>query len=671
MIMERLRRIYEKYGYKAIYPPLYLGFFLLNFIGSLGMAYPATDPNELSIIAVADFFAGNNWSGVMCSVDYYYDFLQGLIYTPIMLFFSDPGLQYSAMIFLNSILVSFIPVLAFSLARRLGVGKIWKMLLVAFVAGGYCCYFAHSKFAWSETVTIVIPWFIIWLIFKSGDCKGKASKYFVSMAVGFVCGLSLGAHSRMIAVIISLILTIVFQRFFFRKKLLNFGGFIPALLVSIVFVGFISSYLQTNLWCQSDPSLLKNTFAEFFANFGERFADDGMNKLVKTLCGQLYYFVTSSWGIGALAICIFFAILSACIKHKRKDEPQTYSSEVSVFAVYTVLSTIFTIIFGTLYRFSSEGFNIYQDTTMFGRFLDGVIPLVSVFVLIVLFTYSIKLNKVLGAIAILGIIFIAFSLTTMPTILQCEATRISPVLALYPLRIGAESVELLTFDSLLLTMSMTFCVMGILVVIVSCAKRRRSAIISVMMTVMTVYSLVFIYAVYLPICREESVAKNSSVVGISESVYNQTGAPTVTAYNLSRHNALMLRFLNRNINVRVTYDIETVPENSFLAVNKNEDVSALENSRTVFLLVAESGDIRLYAYGERAVAYMQSQNVGEEEIKEEETLIPEKTTVSETTPITVTTTPPVTTTTPSVSTPHILTSTENSILHEDEWAILE
>ena len=90
-----------------------------------------------------------------------------------------------------------------------------------------------------------------------------------------------------------------------------------------------------------------------------------------------------------------------------------------------------------------------------------------------------------------------------------------------------------------------------------------------------------------------------------------------------------------------------------------------------FIAVWILTDIRLYAYGERAVAYMQSQNVGEEEIKEEETLIPEKTTVSETTPVTVTTTPPVTTTTPSVSTPHILTSTENSILHEDEWAILE
>ncbi len=672
MILEKLRRIYEKYGYKAVYPPLYISFFLLNFFGSLGMAYPATDPNELSVIAVADFFAGNSWSGVMCSVDYYYDFLQGLLYTPIMFFSDDAGFQYSAIICLNSILVSFIPVFAFSLARRMGVGRLWKMLLVAFVAGGYCCYYAHTKFAWSETVTILLPWLIIWLLFKSGDCKGKASKYFMSVLLGFVCGISLGAHSRMIAVVLALILSLVFNRFFFRKKLVNFGGFIPAFLIATALVVMLTSYIQTNLWCQSDPTLLKNTPAEFFANFGERFADDGISRLVKTFAGQLYYFVTSSWGMGALSICLFCAIMTACIKHKRKEEPQTYNGEISVFAVYTVLATVFTVIFSTLYRFSSDGFYTYQDTTMFGRFLDGIIPFASVLVLIILFTYSIKLNKVLGAIVILGIIFVAFSISVVPTILECTSTRISPVLALYPLRIGAASVELLTFDSLLLTMSMTFCVMGILVVIVSCSKKRRSALVSVMMTVLTVYSLVFISTVYLPICRTESVAKNASVVELSEDVYNQTGAPTVTAYNLSRHNALMLRFLNQNINVRVTYDIESVPENSFLAVNKDEDVSALENSRTAFLLVGESDDLRLYAYGERAVAYMRSQNVDEGELEAEETLIPEKTTVPRETTEAPRTSPSTTASSSSVTTiPPVTETTADFVIDDDDWLVIE
>ena len=197
------------------------------------------------------------------------------------------------------------------------------------------------------------------------------------------------------------------------------------------------------------------------------------------------------------------------------------------------------------------------------------------------------------------------------------------MLGLYPLRVGAASRELLNFDSLLLTMSMTFCVMGILLVIISCTKKYRSIIISAIMTTITVYSLVFISAVYLPICRTESVEKNNSVAELAKNVYDQSGAPAVTAYNISRHDALMLQFLNRNVTVKVTYDIESVPENSFLVVRNTEDVSALENSRTPFLLIAESSTLKLYAYGERASAYMVSQDIGEEELHaEQNTLIP-------------------------------------------------
>ena len=83
----KIQEIYEKYGLKCVYPPVFLIFFLFNFISSFGMSYPAMDPNELCVIAVSQFFTGKNWAGVMVSVDYYYGFLQGLLYTPVMLIF--------------------------------------------------------------------------------------------------------------------------------------------------------------------------------------------------------------------------------------------------------------------------------------------------------------------------------------------------------------------------------------------------------------------------------------------------------------------------------------------------------------------------------------------------------------------------------------------------------
>ena len=644
------------------------------------MSFPAVDPNELSVIAVADFFAGRSWAGVMVSVDYYYGFLQGLLYCPIVILFDDPAMQYKAMLVLNSILISIVPLIAYSLSYRMRTGKIWKCIITAFAAGGYCCYFAHTKFVWTETVSIVLPWIIIWLVFRSGDCKNKTSRFFMSLLIGTVCGLSFAAHTRLIAVTLAVVVSLILEHIFFGKKLVNPFGFFSALAVTTAGVIAVSNILQRYLWCAEDPSLLKNTLTEYLSNLGDNFAKDGLARFTETFASQMYYFAATTWGLGAVSFCLFAAIMSACIKHKHKREAQTYELELSVFSFFSVFTVIFTIVFSTFYRFPSDGYGVYQDTMMFGRFMDGVVPFALVFVLIMLFTHSISVNKILGAAAVLGVIYTAFIASAVPTILASTSTRIAPVLGLYPLRVGAASRELLNFDSLLLTMSMTFCVMGVLLVVISCTKRYRSIIISTMMTMITIYSFIFISAVYLPICAAESVDKNESVAALSERVYNQTGAPGITAYNISRHDALMLQFLNRNVTVKVTYDIESVPENSFLAVNADEDVSALENSRTPFLLVAECGYLRLYAYGERASAYMVSQDIGEEELEsEKETLMPEKTTTTaESVDPDTTSVPAVSSTTtertPVVSTytlPSVLTVPIDSLDDDDEWAVIE
>ena len=112
-------------------------FFILNIIGGLGMSFPAVDPNELSVIAVADLFAGRSWAGVMVSVDYYYGFLQGLIYTPVILIFEDPSVQYSAMLGINAMLISTVPLIAYYLAYRMRTGKIWKCIITAFDSKKY------------------------------------------------------------------------------------------------------------------------------------------------------------------------------------------------------------------------------------------------------------------------------------------------------------------------------------------------------------------------------------------------------------------------------------------------------------------------------------------------------------------------------------------------------
>lgn len=677
MLGGKLRDIYEKYGVRSVYPFMYLLFFIFNFLSSLGMTYPATDPNELCVIAVSQFFTGKNWAGVMCSVDYYYGFLQGVIYTPVMLIFKNPELQYAAIGFINAAIISFVPILSFSIGKRLGIEKLWKLLVIAFVTGGYCCYFAHSKFAWTETVTIILPWLVLRMLIVMSELKNKTKNHALSVLLGLMCALCLAAHVRLIAVIITVITVIAAERIFFNKKTVYLGTFIPAFIIGTAGVLAVTHILITNLWCCTDPSQLNNTLSHLFSVLGGDI-DNSSARFIQTIFGQLYYFITSTWGFGAVALCLFGAMLSNLIKRKRADEAQTYSHSMCIIGVFSFFSSIFTVIASTLYRFGADGFYMYQDNVIFGRFLDSIIPFAFLFVLSILFTTSIKINKILGAATITAVVFLVFFTITVPVILGCDASRIAPILSLYPLRVGADT-ELLDFNTLLLTVSMVFCVLSVFIVVISCTKKYRSAIISAILSMLTVYSLIFISGTYLPMCRQESVIKNQAVVDISESVYNQNGAPTLTLYNLSRHDALMLQFLNTNINVRITYDIESIPENCFVAVKSKEDVSALLGGRMPFLLIDENESLRLYAYGDRAVAYMRSQNVDESEQDAENTPLittaettttPEQTTVpseAKRTSFTTERTPIISTYDP----PEVVTSHADEFGAEAEWAEIE
>ncbi len=674
MIGGKVQEIYEKYGLKCVYPPIYLLFFLFNFLSSLGMSYPAMDPNELGVISVAHFLTGKNWAGIMVSVDYYYGFLQGALYVPAVLLFNNPAAQYTAISFTNALLISFIPLLAISISKKAGITSFWKMAVIAFISGGYCCYFAHSKFAWSETVTILLPWLLLRLILGLGDQKKKTRAHFMSVLVGVICGIGYGAHVRLVFLPLIVVAVIVYERLVYGKKSVLLPSFIPSYLITMGGTLWVTYILQTNLWRCGDAALLNNTLSNLFANLNKG-EGSGM-RFVQTLFGQLYYFLTSTWGFGALSFCLFGAVMISTVKKKAAKETQSYSMGVATISVFAFLISALTMLAGTMYRFNADGFYTYQDNVIFGRFLDSVIPFALIFVMTVLFTTSIRLNKIVGAAAICSLVYLVFFTVTAPVMLECASTRIAPILALYPLRIGAAGAELLNFDALTLTVSAVFCVLAVFVVVISCTKKNRSVIISVIISGLTVYSLIFISGTYLPMCREESVAKNQAVVNLSESVYNQNGAPPLTLYNLNRHDALMLQYLNTELNVRITYDIETIPENCFVAVKESEDVSALLNSRTPFLLVAENEKLKLYAYGDRAVAYMRSQNVEDEQPADE----PLITTTAETTPTETTT---VTTTsrtsftterTPIISTyvpPEVVTVHEDEFGEEAEWVEIE
>ena len=74
-------------------------------------------PDEYAVTGVAAWANGLDWSATV-SAGGYYGYFQSLFYIPVFKLFSDPMMQYRAMIILNGFIMSFAPVIVYYLSRK-------------------------------------------------------------------------------------------------------------------------------------------------------------------------------------------------------------------------------------------------------------------------------------------------------------------------------------------------------------------------------------------------------------------------------------------------------------------------------------------------------------------------------------------------------------------------
>lgn len=587
---------------------LYLVFLSGHFIIAAMSYLPSIDPNEFSVSAMAAYFSGSDWSAAMTQNSYFYGFLQAALYTPVMLATTDPFLSYTLMIGINGIILSLIPVIAYSLSLKIGAKKPWQAGLVALVCGGYSTFFAHGNFIWNETLAMFLPWLLAWLMFSAYEkSEGKKPKFFRSVILGAAAALSYAAHARLFAIILALILTLIFARAFLKQKIVRFIPFFISF--GIVFVlQYLASYgLQQALWNVSNPALISNTPENFFATVGANLNGAGFARFIQSLIGQLWYFLSSTWGFGALAMTIFVFVMFSFFSRRKSGLFLEYSNSCFIFSVFTALSFVFMLFIGCCYKFTSDF--ALQDSLIFGRYLDSVSPFAIMLVLVFIFIYGIKLRHIVASIGVHVVFTVSFATAVLPTLLLSSSTRMSPILAIYPLLIGQNNASALSFTSFLATASCPLCVLVLMIILTTCAGSKvKSFMTAVLAFIITAYSTIFVAATYIPASYAESVAKNEIYINISEYIYNQSEAPSVTVYKTSRNVAQMLQFINRNVTVHYAGAINELVEESIVVVPKSEIIRFSPTARKItFTKIATVGDYEIYAYGERALAYIESQ----------------------------------------------------------------
>lgn len=207
---------------------------IVHSLLTMHMELPAVNPDEIGVASVAAFYSGRDWSALMGQVYYYYGYVQAIFYAPLFLFFSNSYALYKACLIMNGVLMSFIPVIAYHVSTKLGVSRVWQKITVAFCCGAYITYIAHSKFMWNEAICSLLPWVLMWVMFMSMDCQKDALRVLWSAAAGVLCAVCYGAHSRLLAVVIAFVMTVLIARIFMNRRIFTLPVFFPALALGFV-----------------------------------------------------------------------------------------------------------------------------------------------------------------------------------------------------------------------------------------------------------------------------------------------------------------------------------------------------------------------------------------------------------------------------------------------------
>lgn len=572
---------------------LYAVAVVANALPAVFAELPAVFPDEITNAGAAARLSGRTWSGVTDNLGGGSGYIQAVLYTPLFLILKNPYALYKAMLILNSFVVAFIPLIAYHLAGRFGVVRVRRKLLVAFCCGLYVAYFTDSKFIWNETLSCLMTWILALCLFSSWERKSRSSRAAISVLAGFLCALCYAVNTQLIGLVAALVLTVILARVFMRERILNLPMFGISLIASFVAEHFLRQAAADSLWGAAQA--LESAQVENGSFFSEFFT-------------QLYAFMTSSVGIGALAAAIFVMMMFSCLAEGTKDRPKTledgtkvyepikhkYSMRLTVFALFQFLAVICTASSAALF----SGASISTELAVFGRYTDNVAPLSIFLVLVYIFLYGIDLVKPLIGAGVYGYSCLCFALVGTPTAELSGQFKYSAMFGLFDM--FAEDAAENAGENCIIMSSLVFTLYAIVIVFASCTRKHRTTAVTGTVFCVMMAATIYTGVAFLPRAFIQNIEGKSPVRELMGLVYNDAQSPPLVVYDPDSDTpeaAATLQFIAPETRVRSLKRGESVSD-SCLLIAQTGVAPPFEGGS--YDIVGRTSEYTVYAYGDIA-----------------------------------------------------------------------
>ncbi len=457
---------------------LYFGVFLIHSLMSICITIFNLTPDEYSVAAIAAYINGYDWSSTV-STGGYYGYFQGLFYTPVFLLTDDPYVQYKLMVGINSVFMSFAPVIIYYLSRKVFDVSKAPAILFSAICGLYPCYMLLTKYTWNETLCNILPWVFLLVAYKALASENKLHKQIFSVLGGLILVAGYATHGRMLALMAGGIVTVLIAFFFMKKKIFAFTGFFASIAVGFVGDTLLKNFFQDKLWLVSElDKTPTNTIEKMLSRIFEMDGET-IGNLFRTLIGHFFYFICSTWGFGSICVILIIAAIvmyfkkNAEIKKSPQKAPAAYLSDnEAILAIFTFLVMGAVFVVSVAFKATSTVLDERMDTLIYGRYTEVFYPVAIYTALLLIYRCKLTVMHSFGALGFTAAINVLTNLFVVPKVVAGERMVSAMILGIAPMRYGEGIKDLPTEDTFLKLIITNMTMIFIFVIIQLIVKER-------------------------------------------------------------------------------------------------------------------------------------------------------------------------------------------------------
>ena len=353
---------------KCVWIILYLLACLVSSIPVMILTSPIVE-DGVGTMALAAYVSGYDWSAFLAQDGYFYKYGQAIWYIVPFAVFENPIVTYRVMLFVNSLLVAFIPVICFYLSKKHCGMDAKKAFAIALAVGFYPAILLYSKYTWAESVLCLMPWVLI-LIFSKllGDNLSDDSRKVYSCLLAITSVYAFMSHQRGLVIVIATIVVVLFCD---GNKHVSRVHFFATLVICMIIDSIVCRVLKQYVY--GGAVLKHNTLSDFLKSeiYTKLLSIEGITVIVRTVLGWLFHSATSTFGLALIALNIMVITVCTAIRNKHR----VHYIDLFVLLVFMgdmALGVIF--FFLGNYEYWYIGGIERSDHLIFGRYTESIMP---------------------------------------------------------------------------------------------------------------------------------------------------------------------------------------------------------------------------------------------------------------------------------------------------------